>query len=111
MMEGRRFKTEWKEEDMIAHHLGAVRAQLRQLRTALQLAVALNRTLIMPKVSGDCLRSAHALRMLSAGIGSWLGAWPARQEHGSPRLPPRLSPRDSSYRGATATGARWSSAR
>lgn len=50
MMEGIRFKTDWKEEDMIELHLKNMRQQLAQLKTALQLAVALNRIIIMPKV-------------------------------------------------------------
>ena len=50
MMEGQRFKTDWNDNDMVDWHLKAVGQQLKQLRTALKLAVALNRTMIMPKV-------------------------------------------------------------
>jgi hypothetical protein len=56
MMEGQRFETTWKEPDMIDFHLKAVAQQLRQLRTALAVAVALNRTIIMPRLISWCDR-------------------------------------------------------
>lgn len=59
VMMGDRFKTGWNDTDMIDFHIKAVQHQLRQLRIALQLAVVLNRTIVMPKVG----------RLL---LGSWL---------------------------------------
>ncbi|KAI3429380.1 hypothetical protein D9Q98_005475 [Chlorella vulgaris] len=56
MMEGIRFKTEWETNDMVDVHLAAMERQLHQLRTAFQLAVALNRTIIMPKLLSWCDR-------------------------------------------------------
>lgn len=56
-MEGKRFKTTWKHNDMVDFHLKAIGRELQQLKTAFKLAVALNRTIIMPKV-GDGRRRA-----------------------------------------------------
>lgn len=47
-----RFKTDWTDARMQAAHLAGMREQLLQLRAAVALALALNRTLIMPKASG-----------------------------------------------------------
>lgn len=52
MMEGKRFKTTWQGNDMVDFHLKALGRELQQLKTAFKLAVALNRTIIMPKVGG-----------------------------------------------------------
>lgn len=60
MMEGIRFKTDWKQDDMVQLHLDNMRQQLAQLKTALQLAVALNRTIIMPKARRPCCLQAKA---------------------------------------------------
>lgn len=51
-MEGKRFKTTWQGNDMVDFHLKALGRELQQLKTAFKLAVALNRTIIMPKVGG-----------------------------------------------------------
>lgn len=57
-MEGVRFKTDWTNDAMADLHLKNMREQLLQLKTAFKLAMALNRTIIMPK----------------ARAGRWLGA-------------------------------------
>ena len=58
-----RFRSSWAEDGMVDFHLRSLGAQLGQLRTALALALALNRTLVMPKVC----RQAGA-----AGWARWL---------------------------------------
>ncbi|PSC68170.1 glycosyltransferase family 77 [Micractinium conductrix] len=56
MMEGKRFKTTWDHNKMVDFHIKAVASELKQLKTALKLAVALNRTIIMPKLLSWCDR-------------------------------------------------------
>lgn len=56
MMEGKRFKTTWQGNDMVDFHLKALGRELQQLKTAFKLAVALNRTIIMPKLLSWCDR-------------------------------------------------------
>lgn len=56
MMEGKRFKTTWDGNDMVDFHVKSVGQELRQVKTAFQLAVALNRTIIMPKLLAWCDR-------------------------------------------------------
>lgn len=88
MMEGVRFKTDWATDAMIDFHLKAMRAQLQQLRSALALAVALNRTLVMPKLVSWCdrywgpvefcqLPGAFKMRLpFVAPMDHVLGGWP-----------------------------------
>lgn len=54
MMEGVRFKTDWTNDAMADLHLKNMREQLLQLKTAFKLAMALNRTIIMPKLLAWC---------------------------------------------------------
>lgn len=58
-MEGKRFKTTWDGNAMVDFHLKALGRELRQLKTAFKLAVALNRTIIMPKVGGHSVSAAR----------------------------------------------------
>jgi len=75
MMEGKRFKTTWKSNDMVDFHIKAMGQQLKQLKMALKLAVALNRTIIMPKVSGSlsrcCAVLCGAVRCCAVPLVSW----------------------------------------
>lgn len=120
MMEGQRFKTDWTEAAMADFHLQAMGKQLRQLRTALGLAVALNRTLIMPKVrpgvgqAGQGLVLCTTLRRITSKCCERRRAshlrWRLRAP--MPSLPPSLPlPPASSCRGATVIGGRPNSAR
>ncbi len=86
MMEGIRFKTDWKQDDMVQLHLDNMRQQLAQLKTALQLAVALNRTIIMPKAGRPCCLQAKApFAML--GRRHQQEACAASVRHAGPKMP------------------------
>ena len=90
---------------MVDWHLKAARQQLRQLATAFRLALALNRTLILPQV-GPCTRCAAAAisaRYIPAAV-TGAPACPASCQ--PPTLPVQLH----AWQFVAGTGLNWTAA-